>query len=143
MLSGNQGCIFCHVGNTPAVRFLASQDSTPIGWFLLAIVTSAEESRTDRAVLSLAAALKARGDRSSKSLEVVLLGASVPGSGPAGPGAAVWNALVGLQEVKLQPGGRHDNDHADYRSIAIMITSEEVRGRGPHRHAHVLHWQDG
>lgn len=108
------------------------QDPAPVGWFLLSIVTSVEGSRTSPAVLSLAAALKARGDNSSKSLDIVLLGASLlsdtGGAGPPAVPAANGAGLVALEDLRLQPGGRHNNDHTDYRSISIMITSEEVGG---------------
>ncbi|MEW5300661.1 MAG: hypothetical protein WDW36_003575 [Sanguina aurantia] len=116
-------------------------DTSPIGWFLLCIVSSAEESRTDEAVLHLAAALKARGDSSSNSLDVVLLGASVPAA-PSEEPTSDGEEMTSLEELRLQPGGRHDNDHADYRSIGIMITSDEALCRRqpflPHRSDHHL-----
>ncbi|MEW5313864.1 MAG: hypothetical protein WDW38_005396 [Sanguina aurantia] len=122
-------------------RLNSTKDTSPIGWFLLCIVSSAEESRTDEAVLHLAAALKARGDSSSNSLDVVLLGASVPAA-PSEEPTSDGEEMTSLEELRLQPGGRHDNDHADYRSIGIMITSDEALCRRqpflPHRSDHHL-----
>jgi hypothetical protein len=37
---------------------------------------------------------------------------------------------LSLEDVQAGPGGRHDNDHADFRSIEICPTSSEVSERG-------------
>ena len=67
----------------------------------------------------------------------VLLAAAIAvadGSGDGNPAAAAAaeaagtgdGALLGVEDLLLFAGGRHDNDHADYRAISIMVTSEEV-----------------
>ena len=45
--------------------------------------------------------------------------------------AEVPHAASGPASVRCYPGGRHDNDHADFRSIAIMPTSSEALCQKP------------
>jgi hypothetical protein len=45
--------------------------------------------------------------------------------------AAGGAGMVGLEDLRMQAGGRHDNDHVDFRDIKIMVTSEEVRDGAP------------
>lgn len=60
-------------------------------------------------------------------LDVVLMGATALNSSGNAYIVGEKGGLVGLDDLRMQPGGRHDNDHFDYRSIGIMITSAEVR----------------
>jgi hypothetical protein len=50
--------------------------------------------------------------------------------GGAGVEAAIANSLqsdANIEDMRARtPGGRHNNDHPDYRSIAIVPTPEEV-----------------
>jgi hypothetical protein len=34
--------------------------------------------------------------------------------------------LVAVEDLWQTAGGRHDNDHQDFRDIRVMVTSEEV-----------------
>lgn len=83
-----------------------------------------KDSRTDAEVLLLTAALKKVGDKSSKALETVLMGAAAGTREGHDPVSA---EMISVEDLRLQAGGRHDNDYTDFRSISIMITSEEVR----------------
>ena len=33
---------------------------------------------------------------------------------------------LGIEDIRMRAGGRHDNDHSDFRSIRIMPTIEEI-----------------
>jgi hypothetical protein len=35
--------------------------------------------------------------------------------------------MIAVEDLQMQAGGRHDNDHANFRDIKIMVTSDEVR----------------
>jgi len=35
--------------------------------------------------------------------------------------------MVAVEDLLQCAGGRHDNDHQDFRDIRVMVTSEEVR----------------
>lgn len=75
--------------------------------------------------------LKESGHRAAGGVSAVQHRGAGPPEVPAANGAG----LVALEDLRVQPGGRHNNDHTDYRSISIMITSEEVRGMGPDAYA--------
>jgi hypothetical protein len=53
------------------------------------------------------------------------------GRGGGGDGGAAEKqsaARITLEDLQSGPGGRHDNDHADFRSIEVCPTSSEVGG---------------
>lgn len=102
-----------------------SVDATPVAWFLLSIAKESEEVRADPVVRQLADALLARGLPAAKQLDTVLRGAAPAAGGPR----------LGVEDLRQAAGGRHDNDYSDYRSIDIMVTSEEV---GPEGNPHCL-----
>jgi hypothetical protein len=91
-----------------------------------------EEVRKDPTVLQLSEALRQGSGgqaavRIAEQLLVVLAGAQ-EGARAGGATQAAGSGAPGLDELIAQgPGGRHDNDSADYRSIRVLPTSEEVR----------------
>lgn len=91
-----------------------------------------EAARQDPEILTLAGELIKRGGSAARELQVVLAGlAATEGgtpvdadaSGAVGEGGAL---LRSMEDLQAGPGGRHDNDFADYRSINIVPTAAEV-----------------
>ncbi|PNH08303.1 NFX1-type zinc finger-containing protein 1 [Tetrabaena socialis] len=93
-----------------------------------------EEVRRNPDVQRVAEALAAQGGAAAQAaarLQVVLAGtAAARGRGGAASGAATAGGrrLGGpaLEDIVAGPGGRHDNDSVDYRSIKIAPTSAEA-----------------
>ncbi|KAG2452041.1 hypothetical protein HYH02_003079 [Chlamydomonas schloesseri] len=124
-------------------------DASPIGWFLLTLAAQVEEVRTSAEVRQLASALAAQPGNSAKvaqKLQVVLAGAQHAGTGGAAGSTSHSRAAAAaaaaaskahtsdtLEDLLEGPGGRHDNDAADYRSIRIAPTSDEaLSSRAPY-----------
>ena len=81
--------------------------------------------------LTSSAAAGAAGAAAVKQLKVLLAGVSAASDSKVeesqGGGGAARGGMVALEDLAAAAGGRHDNDHADYRDIKVMVTSEEVR----------------
>eukprot|EP00955_Chlamydomonas_euryale_P117409 366472-Chlamydomonas_euryale.AAC.4 len=100
-------------------------DPSPIAWWLLRVAVQDEHARQDQLVHDMADLLMSSSGAAkcaAKDLKVVLSGAV--------PSLADQERLASmpLSAIGLGPGGRHDNDHADYRNIDACPTAAEVRG---------------
>ncbi|KAG2492324.1 hypothetical protein HYH03_009275 [Edaphochlamys debaryana] len=127
-----------------AVEAGAVAEAAPVGWWLLVLASQAEEVRHSPEVRRVAELLRGRGGDAAKvagQLQVVLAGAQAGAQAGAGAAAGLVEAAAGgpggsgvaLEDLLLGPGGRHDNDHTDYRSIKIVPTSDEaLSGRQPY-----------
>eukprot|EP00798_Chlamydomonas_sp_ICE-L_P005792 gene5792-6073_t len=99
-------------------------DVAPVAWLLLTLAREVEHARQDSEILDFMDPLREFAKKSGISpkalheLEVALAGSKAA----SGRGAD----FVPLEDLQSGPGGRHDNDQADYRSIKIIPTSEEV-----------------
>lgn len=134
-----------------AEGLLDAKEGSAVGWLLLTLAQQLEDARTDTTIAQCIAPLKELGGAAATAahkLEVVLA-ASAAGAGPAagvestanghapsGPGQGQGPMIEALEDLQQQAGGRHSNDHADFRSIRIMVTSDEVSEKvGRRRHA--------
>lgn len=101
------------------------QDPAPLGWFLLTLASQVEDARQDPVVLAMADLLlrcEGGAKKAGHQLKVVLAGVEAAASGQT---ASVPN-IIALEDLHTGPGGRHDNDHYDYRSIKVIPTPEEA-----------------
>jgi hypothetical protein len=81
---------------------LSQWPATPLGW--------QEEARADSLVQQFVGPLKRCGGaaaEAARQLEVMITGATV--------GAGANEDHIAIEDLAQQAGGRHDNDHADYR----------------------------
>ncbi len=96
-------------------------DPAPVAWFFLNVALTVEGARRDPHVRQAAEAMQGltgAAAQAAKQLQNLLASGS-----SAAPSAT---AVSPLEHLQSQAGGRHDNDHSDFRSIAIMPTSQEV-----------------
>lgn len=120
----------------------------PLGWLALNTALHVPGARRDPLLLRMAAALAARGGAAAAAAAQlkVLLAASQPAAGSSSSNssskesaaatmqvdaAAFVDAgepseLVAVEDLLQAAGGRHDNDHQDFRDIKVMVTSQEV-----------------
>jgi hypothetical protein len=98
--------------------------------FLLAIVKTFVEARMSVPVLELARTLRKRGDVNNEAIPLcaMLLADEEPRVNPdvktnasSDGTAACWVTDT------IPPGGRHDNDHRNFRNIRIVPTVDELR----------------
>ncbi|KAG1675264.1 hypothetical protein FOA52_016295 [Chlamydomonas sp. UWO 241] len=98
-------------------------DASPITWWLLQLAVESEDVRQDPAVREMVEPLKLHGgaaaERAAKNLVVVL-------AGTADDEQRQSAARSTLEDLQSGPGGRHDNDHADFRSIEVCPASGEA-----------------
>ncbi|GAX74369.1 hypothetical protein CEUSTIGMA_g1818.t1 [Chlamydomonas eustigma] len=100
-------------------------DLSPLGWFALTLAQKDEEARKDPMLLQLADLLEASEGPAAKTgrqLRTVLAGTQAA----AAAEADVSESLIAIEDIQAGPGGRHDNDHMDYRSIKIIPTASEA-----------------
>ncbi|KAJ1459753.1 P-loop containing nucleoside triphosphate hydrolase protein [Pelagophyceae sp. CCMP2097] len=95
-------------------------DSAAVCWFAIRLTTRSAPAREDPDVLRLAGALAAAGAPRADTLTTILSGATVEVARAAG-----------LEDFRDVAGGRHDNDRADYRSLTIAPTADELRCARP------------
>ncbi|KAG1675260.1 hypothetical protein FOA52_016291 [Chlamydomonas sp. UWO 241] len=115
-----------------AVEQGAVADASPIAWWLLQLAVESEDVRQGPAVHEMVEPLKLHGgaaaERAAKDLAVVLAGMA--------DDAEERSAARTLKDLQSGPGGRHDNDHADFRSIEVaqlkdtLLTAVSVGGDG-------------
>jgi hypothetical protein len=104
-----------------------------VGWFVLSVASYVEGARDDGEVGGMVEVLEAAGGGAAAAAEQLkVLRAGGEGAGREEP--SLWSRMLGLEDLKMRAGGRHDNDKTNFRDIQIMVTSEEVssalRGRG-------------
>ncbi len=101
------------------------------------------DARQDPGVRAAVEPLRARGGaaaRAAQQLEVVLAGSSAG----AAAGAGQQETMMGLEDLQAStPGGRHDNDHVDFRcdwcgyGPLPRPGAQRVPWSYSHRHTHV------
>jgi hypothetical protein len=98
--------------------------------FLLAIVKTFVEARVSVPVLELARALRKRGDVNKEAIPLcaMLLADEEPPVNPDVKTATPSNSTAACWVTDIiPPGGRHDNDHRNFRNIRIVPTVDELR----------------
>lgn len=113
-------------GLLPCMHTALSAGSEPdaaraLGWFVLNVAIQQPDARTDPEVSKFVEPLKQAGGAAHEAgakLEIVLAGGLLQNGGVDG--------IMAAEDLAQAAGGRHDNDHADFRSISINVTSEEV-----------------
>jgi len=104
----------------------SDKDLDALGWFILELVSSGNDSakiaREDTTIKSIAEKLLNAPSLPivAKKIQIVLDGGKL---------GVDDHSLGTLKEER--PGGRHNNDHADYRSIAIIPTKAEITSLDP------------
>jgi hypothetical protein len=127
-------------------------DVSPLGWLALNTALHVPGARQNESISRMADALATQGGATAKAAAQIRMllapaqGSSAssaqpmdtdgPAAAPAGEQAEGGPAVVAVEDLWQTAGGRHDNDHQDYRDIKIMVTSEEVRRRTTARHVH-------
>jgi hypothetical protein len=107
----------------------ADDKSAPlICWFVISITLKLDEARNDPKVRQFTNVQSIRRCRESPKLFTIL---AVSPDGTASPTASQRSKLtmgggVSIEGMKLLPGGRHDNDHMDFRKIKIVPTPNET-----------------
>jgi hypothetical protein len=82
-----------------------------------------EQARQDPTIIKMIEPLEKVGGQASRhahELRVITSGASTASDRP----------MVALGDMMSGPGGRHDNDKVDFRSISIQPTANEVSMHG-------------
>ncbi|GFH22996.1 helicase ATP-binding domain-containing protein [Haematococcus lacustris] len=95
-----------------------------VAWFALTLAVNSETARGNPELEALVQPLLACGGGAAvaaKQLRQVLL------SGGLKPGGQT----LALEDLRVQAGGRHDNDAPNFRDIKIIPTSEEPRADHP------------
>eukprot|EP00884_Botryococcus_braunii_P010997 jgi/Botrbrau1/1989/Bobra.0052s0031.1 len=106
-------------------EYLPNSCLATISWFLVRIAKS-ERARDNDYVIQMAQIFRDRKVPGARELGNLIL-ASVEGAGMETD--ADHEGLPGMSLQELQaatPGGRHDNDHRQYRDIRIIPTVDEV-----------------
>lgn len=114
-------------------------DVAPLGWLALNTALHVQGARQNEAIGRMAEALathEGAAARAAAQIRVLLAPAQsttasaqpMDVDGPADAAAESDAAFVAVDDLWQTAGGRHDNDHNDYREIQIMVTSQEVRG---------------
>jgi hypothetical protein len=118
-----------------------ASSTSALGCFLLNVAANVEGARTDPELLQMveplgklatSCAAGAAGAAAVEQLRVLFAGVSSASEDTVEGGKGVQGrqgggGMVALEDLAAAAGGRHDNDHADYRDIKVMVTSEEVR----------------
>ncbi|KAJ9507652.1 hypothetical protein QJQ45_019168 [Haematococcus lacustris] len=96
-------------------------DATPVAWFALTLALNSETARANPELEALVQPLLTCGGGAAvaaKQLKQVL--------SPAGPSPGSSGLALALEDLRVQAGGRHDNDAPNFRDIKIVPTSEEA-----------------
>ncbi|GFH06098.1 helicase ATP-binding domain-containing protein [Haematococcus lacustris] len=95
-------------------------DATPVAWFALTLAINSEAARANPELEALVQPLLACGGGAAVAARQLKQVLSPAGSGPGSSGQA-----PALEDLRVQAGGRHDNDAPNFRDIKIIPTSEE------------------
>jgi hypothetical protein len=106
------------------------KDALPVGWFLVKLVCGtssiAADARKSNTVKTIASSLYSSNDGPVQKLGQQLI-AICSGTMSANEMKNISTAVVALEDARqMSPGGRHDNDKVDYRSISILPTVDEI-----------------
>ena len=104
------------LAHVQASRAQGNDRRTALIWFLTKLALKVSEVRSDAIVVQLANLLSVLGSGAER-LQTVLTGSI---------DASIDLSLAGVRDKQAQlPGGRHDNDFADFRSVSIIPTIDE------------------
>ena len=104
------------------------RDELAVGFFALLCCRDINKAREKGSVCHQLAQLLIRKENPvSRQLNNLLDFISEEGP-PPGLDSSLVEGLegLGLEDIRAQAGGRHNNDHADFRKIQIMPTIEEL-----------------
>ena len=105
-------CILEHCKNG---KVTTNDEKTSLIWFFTRIALESSNARQNESVKEIAEIFKHHGG--SESLQTVLAGSLVSAAGIS---------LANVRQAQADlPGGRHNNDEEDYRSVSIIPTLDE------------------
>lgn len=96
--------------------------------YLMAVSRAFIEARNSENVMKLARALRNRGDiDDARVLCAILLVDNIEEAKPAASNTVTNKSTVACWVTdEIPPGGRHDNDHLNYRDVQIVPTADEL-----------------
>ena len=98
----------------------ALSDFAPLSWYVLKLAGSFSEARADEQLRHLKDVLVSKSAPLSQQMTTIF-GETFDGA------AADLAADTTMEEILDPPGSRHDNDHADFRSIVCVPSVEEIK----------------
>lgn len=104
-------------------------DVAPLGWLALNTAHHVPGARQNSLLPRMAEALAPRGGAAAKAaaqLQLLLAPAQPAASGAVGMEVDAAPAVVAVEDLLHCAGGRHDNDKEDFRSVQLLVTSDEV-----------------
>ncbi len=104
-------------------------DVAPLGWLALNTALLVPDARQNALLPRMAAALSPWGGAAAKAaaqLQLLLAPAQPAATGAGEKQADGAPAVVAVEDLLHCAGGRHDNDKEDFRSVKVLVTSEEV-----------------
>jgi hypothetical protein len=129
-----------HLEAPPGPGAALPADPRGVAWFALSAALHVDGARTDDDLAALAGPLAARGGAASAEAArqlLVLSGRAGGGGGGGGDGDGgdPQGAAVGVEDLASGPGGRHDNDLADFRRGAPPPPSLRAATPAPPPHS--------
>ncbi|KAL6755287.1 hypothetical protein V8C86DRAFT_232475 [Haematococcus lacustris] len=98
-------------------------DATPVAWFAITLAVNSETTRANPELEALVQPLLTCGGGAALAARLLKHVLS-----PAGLGLGSSGQVLALEDLRMQAGGRHDNDAPNFRDIKIVFTSDEVGG---------------
>ncbi|KAJ9507653.1 hypothetical protein QJQ45_019167 [Haematococcus lacustris] len=95
-------------------------DAAPVAWFALTLALNSEAARANPELEALVHPLLACGGGAAVAARLLK-----PVLSPAGLGLGSSGQVLALEDLRMQAGGRHDNDAPSFRNIKIVFTSDE------------------
>ncbi|KAL6759012.1 hypothetical protein V8C86DRAFT_3133805 [Haematococcus lacustris] len=95
-------------------------DAAPVAWFALTLAVNSETARANPELEALVHPLLACGGGAAVAARLLK-----PVLSPAGLGLGSSGQVLALEDLRMQAGGRHDNDAPNFRNIKIVFTSDE------------------
>jgi hypothetical protein len=95
--------------------------------FLVAVSSCFIEARRNEFVMEMATQLHDREFASARTLGSLVLVNAAPKGSHHPAGAIQESQAVAWVTDLQQPGGRHDNDHLNFRNVRIVPTADELR----------------
>jgi hypothetical protein len=110
-----------------APLLLPQESAQVLCCFLQAISSYLLDARRDESIVRMAKQYEGRADVDSRALRSLVLADTVlHGSTPAVPAASKPETVLWVSDER-PPGGRHDNDQLNFRSIRTLPTSQELQ----------------
>ena len=100
-----------------------------LAWFYARVAAVSDAAREDELLPVLCEQLQEHGGQCSRHLRTILVGAGVLESDTMNAHASMHPVPASCQTAALPltvPGGRHNNDFLDYRTIKVLPTKEQM-----------------